>query len=263
MLDIRNVGNIIVILINYAHNKDIEQFIKYSFPKITKFDIAKSGAKTFKEFFIYHLCLSQYSCYDYICEENITNIKETFKKSKLEYIMQHLLAIYESFAEKYLYLTAGIKDFLDFEKMEKYNEKLQLKKGFKAALKDRQITDDEISLLLHIIIDTYAKYHFYYINCGDKIKKLEIVPNMEKYREPDTKPVRANKRYITVETDYEIIQHERYTTLLNTKTNEKIKVKAILTPFYTNSNGESDIKIVKLKDIEKMNSAIIKEISKK
>lgn len=262
MINCLGLGQIIVALIRYADDEDIKQFIKYCFPKPTQDGVNKTGAETYKEYFIHQLCIAEYNFYECICEENLVRFRNTIKKSKYDLIILHLKALYESYSEKLTMLTFNYKDIINPQKIDIINDLAETRKELKKALEDRYLSGNDIRKLLHIIIENYAEHHLYYINEDYKIVKLEIESYMETYQIPDTEIKRSNKKYRVKKTIYNINKHQRYSTLVNTETKKKYKINVNLEPFYTNSKGDTDIKLIDMKDFEKINSEIIKAISK-
>lgn len=259
MLDCTKLGQILVLLINFADEEDIAQLIANCYPKITADEINSVGAKTIKEFLLLKLCSTDYSFYDYICEENIETAKSVISKNSIELLILHLTALQKGY-NNFLILD-NKSEPLDIEKLK---QATQYKKGIVKLSTVGNIKEKEITEIINILVSNYAKYQFYYEFVGDKLQKLEVVSYKDKLVNSTTNKSITITRYDFKKTLYEIRKLQNYTKLINTITGKELKIngRIDITPFYINKSDKDDIKAVTIDEFRNINAVICEELSK-
>ena len=254
MDDLKNLGTILALYIQYADDEDVFQLIKFTFPDVAVPRIKRSG-QTVKEYLLQLLCEPQYRIFESVYNENLKQVKKYLNTSRLEILIFHLLTLFKCYFHNFLFLERERKKNKNedtqytkpiIEKLE--NLKISSKKGFLKILKEGNITEDEIPKILHILVDDYKKYGFYYLFNGDYIKKVKIV-----YK-------KGLCGYD--ETEYYLRLLERKTYFINTQTNHKIEVNKPIRQFFKNENGVSDIESLSYNKFQKINNAICEGLGK-
>lgn len=259
MVDTTDLGQILVLLINYADERDIKQLILNCYSEINKDEVYESQSKTFKEYLIYKLCIAHYSCYEYIYEGNLESFRKILKKQNIEALILHLIALLKGF-NNFLFLEKGL-DNIDIKKLKKAT---QYKKGIvKIALKGN-ITEKDIPKILHLLINNYSQYGVYYEYLDENtIQRLKVRHHKNRYPMPNSNVVKILEYYDFDETLYEIKKCTNYTVLTNKTTGKELKINGRLdiTPFYINKSGKKDIQAVDFDDFQKINNAICKVLA--
>ena len=260
MIDTSGLGQILVLLINYADDRDIKQLLLNCYPEINTDEVCESQAKTFKEYLIYKLCIAHYSCYEYINEYNIESFRKILKKQSIELLILHLIALRKGF-NNFLFLEKGT-DYIDIEKL---ISATQYTKGIVKIAFKGNIAENDITKILHLLINNYTQHKMYYEYLNENIiQKLEVISYKDKYTLPSSNEVRILEHYDFKKTPYQIKKCTNYTTLTNTITGKKLKIKGRLdiTPFYINKHGKSDILAINFDDFKQINNSICKELSR-
>lgn len=243
---------ILVLLILYADSTDVFTLIRFCYPYIPINSIVPS--RTVKEFLLEKLVEPQYKIFEAIHKNDLKQVKKYIDKSKLEVLIYHLLALQKSYFYNYLFVTheeVKDKDNRDIasERILRYMKgKSSAKNGLKKLLKYGNINENEISKILHIMIESYKKYDFYYLFYGDNIKKVTIT-----YK-------KGHCSYI--EDVYKIKQLARKTQFININTNNKIEVDKPIKQFFINEHFEMDLLSVSFNKFQKLNAAIYEGLSK-
>ena len=86
---LENLGQILVLLINYADSEDIFQLIKFCYPYIKRESFTEDGP-TIKEFLLEKLCEPQYKIFESVYKKDLKKVDKYLKTSRLEILILHL-----------------------------------------------------------------------------------------------------------------------------------------------------------------------------
>lgn len=253
MANLENLGQILILLIHYANDEDIFQLVKFYFPYVTWEKVTRKG-HTVKEYLLEQLCEPQYRIFESVNNDDLKQVKKYLNTSRLEILINHLLMLQKCYFNNFLFVTheeiknEKVKDTVNERVLAFIKGKSSSKHGLERLLKEGNISEDEIPQILHILIDSYKKYDFYYLFHGDNIKKVKLT-----YQ-------KGSLKY--EETEYKIELLARKTNFINVKTNHKIEIDKPIRQFFINENGKSDILSISFNKFQKISTAIYEGLSK-
>lgn len=251
--DLDNLGQILALLIYYAEDEDIFRLLKYYLPYLPIASVTRNG-RTPKEYLLEKLCEPQYNIFESIRKDDLKQIKKYIHTSRLDILIYHLRMLDKCYFSNFLFVThEEVKDdslrcMAEKRILAATKGKSSDKHGLKRLLTEGNISKDEIPKILHILIDNYYKYGFYYLIEGDILTKIKII---------------YKKGFCSYEeTKYKIKLLARKTNFINQETQHRIQIEKPIRQFFINEKNEMDMLAISFNTFKKINTAICEGLSK-